>query len=103
MVLQNAQINPQTGRVMSPLINIMEENGKKLNAAELFKQWVIKAGINDWDKIIIEEQADGSMGGEQGGVPIDQVEQELAEFEQQIAGGGQEQVQPQQPTGGIYA
>ena len=34
----------------------MEENGKKLNAAELFKQWVIKAGINDWDKIIIEEQ-----------------------------------------------
>ena len=96
VVLQNAQINPQTGKVMSPLINIMEENGKKLNAAELFKQWVIKAGINDWDKIIIEE--DGSVGGEQG-IPIDQVEQELAQFEQQIAGGGQEQ----QPMGGIYA
>jgi len=98
VVLQNAQINPQTGKVMSPLINIMEENGKKLNAAELFKQWVIKAGINDWDKIIIEEQGNGSMGGEQG-VPIDQVEQELAQFEQQIAGGGQ----PQQPMGGMYA
>ncbi len=108
VVLQNAQINPQTGRVMSPLINIMEENGKKLNTAELFKQWVIKAGINDWDKIIIEEQegVDGQMMGGEQGVPIDQVEQEIAEFEQQLGGMEQGQVpqQPQQPMqGGMYA
>lgn len=104
VVLQNAQINPQTGRVMSPLINIMEENGKKLNTAELFKQWVIKAGINDWDKIIIEDQEEETTGGEQGeqGVPIDQVEQEVAEFEQQL-GGMQQPTQEQVPQGGIYA
>lgn len=108
VVLSNAQVNPQTGRVTSPLINIMEENGKKLNAAELFKQWVIKAGINDWDKIIIEEQegVDGQMMGGEQGVPIDQVEQEIAEFEQQLGGMEQGQVpqQPQQPMqGGMYA
>jgi len=104
VVLQNAQINPQTGRVMSPLINIMEENGKKLNTAELFKQWVIKAGINDWDKIIIEDQEEEMTGGEQGeqGVPIDQVEEEVAEFEQQL-GGMQQPTQEQVPQGGIYA
>lgn len=104
VVLQNAQINPQTGRVMSPLINIMEENGKKLNTAELFKQWVIKAGINDWDKIIIEDQEEETTGGEQGeqGVPIDQVEQEVAEFEQQL-GGMQQPTQEQVPQGGMYA
>ena len=34
----------------------MEENGKRISNAELFKQWVIKAGVNDWDKIIIENQ-----------------------------------------------
>lgn len=106
VVLSNAQVNPQTGRVTSPLIQIMEENGKRLNAAELFKQWVIKAGINDWDKIILEDQEEGvqGQGMEQGGVPIEQVEQAIAQFEQQM-GGEQMPMQPQQqmPQGGMYA
>lgn len=105
VVLQNAQIDPQTGRVASPLIRAVEEGGKRIDVAELFKQWVIKAGTNDWDKIIIEDQGDGTMEG--GEVPIDQLEQELSQIEQQISGGGQpmEQGQPMQqpPMGGMYA
>jgi hypothetical protein len=83
----------------------MEENGKKINAAELFKQWVIKAGVNDWDKIIIENQ-------EEEGIPLDQMDQEIAQFEQQLGGpagpmgpagpiGGQ--MGGVGPEGGIYA
>jgi hypothetical protein len=83
-VLNQAQINPQTGRVTSPLISIMEENGKKLNVAEIFKQWVIKAGTNDWDKIIVEDQEETGQGLEPGSVPIDQIEQELNQLSQQI-------------------
>ena len=105
VVLNNAQINPQTGKVESPLINVMEENGKKINTAELFKQWVIKAGVNDWDKIIIENQ-------EEEGIPLDQMDQEIAQFEQQLGGptgpmgpagpiGGQ--MGGVGPEGGIYA
>jgi len=83
----------------------MEENGKKINTAELFKQWVIKAGVNDWDKIIIENQ-------EEEGIPLDQMDQEIAQFEQQLGGptgpmgpagpiGGQ--MGGVGPEGGIYA
>ena len=49
---------------------------------------------------------DGQMMGGEQGVPIDQVEQEIAEFEQQLGGMEQGQVpqQPQQPMqGGMYA
>lgn len=112
VVLQNAQIDPQTGRTVSPLIRVMEENGKKINTAELFKQWVIKAGVNDWDKIIIEDtEQEAQMAGSQG-VSIDQVDSELAQFEEQMMQGGEMQGQPQQgmpgqmpqqPTGGLNA
>lgn len=102
VVLQNAQINPQTGKVSSPLIQAVEEGGKRIDVAELFKQWVIKAGTNDWDKIIIEEEPNGGMGGEQG-VPLEQVEQEISDFEQQLGGGQPQGGMPQQPMGGMYA
>jgi len=108
VVLNNAQVSPQTGKVISPLINAMEENGKRINIAELFKQWVIKAGVNDWDKIIIEEQ-DGDISDGERGIPIDQAEQEILQFEQQLGmQQGQQMIQPmqpQQPAGGekIYA
>ena len=94
VVLNNAQINPQTGKVESPLINVMEENGKKINTAELFKQWVIKAGVNDWDKIIIENQ-------EEEGIPLDQMDQEIAQFEQQLGGQPAGPMGPAGPAGPI--
>jgi hypothetical protein len=103
VVLQNAQIDPQTGRVVSPLLRAVEEGGKRVDVSELFKQWVIKAGTNDWDKIIIEEDSGGSGNNQTNGeVPIEQVEQEMAEFEQQL-GGMQQPTQEQVPQGGIYA
>lgn len=112
VVLQNAQIDPATGRVASPLIRVMEENGKKINTAELFKQWVIRAGVNDWDKIIIEDQQqEAQMAGGQG-VSLDQVDSELAQFEEEIAQGGEQMPQQgqmpqgmpqQQPMGGLNA
>jgi len=107
VVLQNAQIDPQTGRVVSPLLRAVEEGGKRVDVSELFKQWVIKAGTNDWDKIIIEEDSGGSGNNQTNGeVPIEQVEQEMAEFEQQLGGMSQQmpqQPQEQVPQGGIYA
>ena len=79
---------------------------------------VIKAGVNDWDKIIIEQE-NGDELAQNGGVSIDQVDSELAQFEEQIQQmgetsiedqmGGQEQMgQPTgqsmgQPQGGMYA
>jgi len=61
--------------------------------------------VNDWDKIIIENQ-------EEEGIPLDQMDQEIAQFEQQLGGptgpmgpagpiGGQ--MGGVGPEGGIYA
>ena len=72
----------------------MEENGKKINTAELFKQWVIKAGVNGWDKIIIENQ-------EEEGIPLDQMDQEIAQSEQQLGGQPAGPMGPAGPAGPI--
>lgn len=84
LVLDGAQIDQQSGKVVSPIMRIMEENGKRLNAAELFKQWVIKSGVNDWDKIIIEDENQEQYAGGQG-TSLDQMESEIGQFEQQLA------------------
>lgn len=80
---------------------------------------MIKAGVNDWDKIIIE-QDNGDELAQNGGISVDQVDSELAQFEQQIQEMGQTPIdqqmqqqemgqQPQQPMnqpmnqGGMYA
>jgi hypothetical protein len=86
--LNGATINPQTGQVTSPLIELLKQSGKRLDVGELYKQWVIKAAVNDWDKIIVEEDNQSELAGNQG-VGLDQIDNELAQFEQQL--GSEEQ------------
>lgn len=54
-VLNGATIEPQTGELISPIIKAVEKSGKKLDVGELFKRIIIGAGVEDWDKIILDQ------------------------------------------------
>lgn len=53
-VLNGSQIEPKSGKLVSPIIKAVEESGKKLDVGEMFKRILIGSGTEEWDKIIIE-------------------------------------------------
>lgn len=61
---QNQALTQMLELVMkSPqLIQAAAQEGKTIKIGELFKQWVISSGVQDWDKIITEGEPDQEMG-----------------------------------------
>ena len=53
-VINGAQVEPQTGKVVSPMLKAIEESGYKADIGELFKRIIIGAGVDNWDKIIVK-------------------------------------------------
>jgi len=96
-VLNGAQIEPQSGELVSPIIKAFEASGKKLDVAEMFKRIIIGAGVSDWDKIILDREEVLSQPQEQEKMLSQEMDQFLGGVSQQ---GGQPQqqggMQPQQ-------
>lgn len=53
----------QNGEASSPIIDILKQDGKKVNLGEAITRLVSNSGIKDWDKIIEDEN--GGQGGNQ--------------------------------------
>lgn len=52
---QNNLTSIMTAVIENPnILQIMREKGKDVDFVELFKRWVISAGVKDWDKIVTD-------------------------------------------------
>lgn len=90
-VLSGAQIEPQSGQLVSPILKAFEASGKKLDVAEMFKRIIVGSGVEDWDKIILD--ADDIEN--QPTTKIKDLANEVNTFLSEL--GGEEPQQPQQP------
>lgn len=88
-VLNGAQIEPQSGELVSPILKAFEKSGKRLDVAEMFKRIIVGSGVDDWDKIVLEKEDLESK-------PNKQAEDLLSELNKTLTQMGGNQ--PQQPN-----
>jgi len=92
----------QQGKVTSPLMKKMEEEGKKVQLGELFTRIISGSGIMDWSKIVVDSQ-DAQQSREVTPQEQQSMQADQEQFLQMLQGiqggqGGQiNQIPPQDP------
>ena len=95
-VKENMQVG-QDGKVTSPFLMRLEQEGKDVKVGELLTRILNSSGITDWDKIVVDAKNENGQGQNQQ-QDTQVLDQDAAEFEQaltQAARGGVGEVPPQ--------
>lgn len=91
-LIQMFTANPQSGQM---LMQMLEQQGYKVNVGEMFKRMISKSGIQDWDKII-EEKTTGEIADEIFGQHSQQLQMAMSQLQGQTMGGVPQVQQEQQ-------
>lgn len=87
------------------MLEMMRQQGKDLDMAELIKRWIITSGVQDWDKIITDYQPplNQQMAGQAPGQAPQFTDPMIAQMAQQLMGTQVGATPPQSmgPTGGL--
>lgn len=94
LLTANMQMNPQTGKVTSPMIDRLEQEGRDTSVSELVTKILTNSGVQGWDKIL-PDKTNGDKQQWQTDQVMQQHQTELMQSMMQMSQPPMSQVPPE--------